>query len=476
MGLFKKKSDPAATPAPAESAPPTLARRSAHRHSTIKSGRTIGEQRERLETANERLAARQKDKRRQRWRVAIVSAGFILLALAGGIVYFEFFYEDGEPQPTTVEEITYTPTVEVIDEDATATSGMKSSGKNLLIMVSISLAVAFLYFIITPLSLSNPTELLARTSPTFYDVLIALFGGFAGILEQCRKDKGTVFSGVAIATALMPPLCTAGYGLACGEISYFLGALYLFVINCTFIMLATYVGVKYFRFRPTEYQDEAIGKRTKRLTTALIIIFIIPSIWSAVLFIQRNNFEVNAISFSEHRSTYGKSILYDYRIDHKENTTLTLFFTGETLSERDKEELYSVAAEYNIGKEQIRIRDYSIEEKSDMNAFKDIYEKKESIISAKEQEIVLLKNELERIRNNELEYDKISKEIFSIKSSVHEVSITTGHSFNRDSLSGNAVISVVVDSADSISISELEELKQWLKIRLDTETIDVTQR
>ena len=353
---------------------------------------------------------------------------------------------------------------------------MKSSGKNLLVMVSISLAVAFLYFLITPLSLSNPTELLARTSPTFYDVLIALFGGFAGILEQCRKDKGTVFSGVAIATALMPPLCTAGYGLACREFSYFLGALYLFVINCTFIMLATYAGVKYFRFRPTEYQDEAIGKRTKRLTSALIIIFIIPSIWSAVLLIQQNNFDVNATTFAEHRSTYGKSILYDYKIDHKENTTLTLFFTGEALNDRDKEELYSVASEYDIDKEQIQIRDYSAQEQSDMNAFKDIYEKKESIISAKEQEIVLLKNELEKIKNNELEYDKISKEIFSIKSSVQNVIITKGQSFNRDSTSGNAVISIVVDSADSISISELEELKQWLKIRLDTETIDVTQR
>ena len=353
---------------------------------------------------------------------------------------------------------------------------MKSSGKNLLVMVSISLAVAFLYFLITPLSLSNPTELLARTSPTFYDVLIALFGGFAGILEQCRKDKGTVFSGVAIATALMPPLCTAGYGLACREFSYFLGALYLFVINCTFIMLATYAGVKYFRFRPTEYQDEAIGKRTKRLTSALIIIFIIPSIWSAVLLIQQNNFDVNATTFAEHRSTYGKSVLYDYKIDHKENTTLTLFFTGEALSDRDKDELYSVASEYDIEKEQIQIRDYSAQDQSDMNAFKDIYEKKENIISAKEQEIVLLKNELEKIKNNELEYDKISKEIFSIKSSVQNVSITKGQSFNRDSTSGNAVISIVVYSSDSISISELEELKQWLKIRLDTETIDVTQR
>ncbi|MBQ9723638.1 MAG: TIGR00341 family protein [Bacteroidales bacterium] len=350
---------------------------------------------------------------------------------------------------------------------------MKSSGKNLLIMVSISLAVAFIYFIITPLSLSNPTELLARTSPTFYDVLIALFGGFAGILEQCRKDKGTVFSGVAIATALMPPLCTAGYGLACGEFSYFLGALYLFVINCTFIMLATYAGVKYFRFRPTEYQDETIGKRTKRLTTALIIIFIIPSIWSAVLLIQQNNFEVNATSFAEHRSTYGKSILYDYKIDHNDNTSLTLFFTGEALSERDKDELYSVAAEYDINKEQIQIRDYALEDKSDMNAFKDIYEKKESIISAKEQEIVLLKNELEKIKSNELEYDKISKEIFSIKSSVSGISITKGHIYNRDSTSRRDVISVVVSSLDSIDTGELEELREWLKVRMDTEVIEI---
>lgn len=353
---------------------------------------------------------------------------------------------------------------------------MKSSGKNLLVMVSISLVVAFLYFLITPLSLSNPTELLARTSPTFYDVLIALFGGFAGILEQCRKDKGTVFSGVAIATALMPPLCTAGYGLACGEFSYFLGALYLFVINCTFIMLATYAGVKYFRFRPTEFQDEKIGKRTKRLTTALIIIFIIPSIWSAVMLIRQNNFEVNAVSFAEHRNTYGKSILYDYKIDHNDNTSLTLFFTGETLSERDKDELYSVAAEYDIEKEQIQIRDYSMEEKSGMDAFKDIYEKKESIISAKEQEIVLLKNELDRIKSNELEYDNLSKEIFSIKSSVTDVTITKGYSFNRDSNADNEIIFVSVSSADSIATSELDELREWLKVRLNTDAVEVSQR
>ena len=125
MGLLKKKTK-TTTPVPAEPAPPTLARRSANRHSTIKSGRTIGEQREHLETANERMAARQKDKRRQRWRVFIVSSAFILFAVAGTIVYFEFFHEDDRSRPVVTEASTYSPTIEVVDEDATAASGITS--------------------------------------------------------------------------------------------------------------------------------------------------------------------------------------------------------------------------------------------------------------------------------------------------------------------------------------------------------------
>ena len=168
---------------------------------------------------------------------------------------------------------------------------MKQAGKNLLVMVSISLVVSLVYFLITPLSLSNPTELLARTRPTIFDVMIALFGGFAGIFEQCRKEKGTVFAGVAIATALMPPLCTAGFGLASGNLSCFLGALYLFCINCLFITLATYFLVKYFRFKKTEYADQGFGLRTQRITSLLIAIFLVPSVWSAVVLVKQNNFD-----------------------------------------------------------------------------------------------------------------------------------------------------------------------------------------
>ena len=156
---------------------------------------------------------------------------------------------------------------------------LKSSLKNILIMMGISLVASFAYFLITPLNLSNPTELLARTNPTIYDVLIALFGGFAGIFELARKEKGTVFAGVAIATALMPPLCTAGFGLANGNLVYFIGALYLFAINCIFIILATYIAVKYMKFEQYEYKDAKAGKRAKRLITVFTVIVIVPSIW-----------------------------------------------------------------------------------------------------------------------------------------------------------------------------------------------------
>lgn len=139
---------------------------------------------------------------------------------------------------------------------------LKKSLKNLLVMTLISLLVSSLYFFVTPLS-DAQSELLARTRPTIFDVLIASFGGFAGIVASSRKqEKTTVVSGVAIATALMPPLCTAGYGLGTGQINYFLGAFYLFFINSFFIALATFLIIKYLEFPEKEYMDENRRKKS----------------------------------------------------------------------------------------------------------------------------------------------------------------------------------------------------------------------
>ena len=121
---------------------------------------------------------------------------------------------------------------------------VKDSLKNFLVMVLISILSSTLFYLLSPLQLEHQTELLARTNPTLYDAFIALFGGFAGILENSRKEKGgTVIPGVAIATALMPPLCTVGYGIAHLAPKFILGAFYLFIINSVFITLATVVTV-----------------------------------------------------------------------------------------------------------------------------------------------------------------------------------------------------------------------------------------
>ena len=349
---------------------------------------------------------------------------------------------------------------------------MKSSGKNLIIMVCISLAASFLYFMITPLSLLNPTELLARTNPTIYDVLIALFGGFAGIFEQCRKEKGTVFSGVAIATALMPPLCTAGFGLANGNFSWFLGALYLFVINCLFIMLATYFSVKYFRFRQAEFEDVATARKTKRISSLLIILFIVPSIWSAVILIRQNNFEEKALAFIEHTKAYGKSIIYDYKIDHTDGSKLILFFTGDPLADSAKENIYINASKYDINKEQIQINDHTnTDNRNDIEIVKDIYDKMGREISERDADIKRLEEELKASKAVDIPYIQITREIINSYPQIQEVHITQGASVKSDSLAIHQSIMVMVKTDTFMMEEDSLKLGNWLKIRLNNDNL-----
>ena len=350
---------------------------------------------------------------------------------------------------------------------------VKSSGKNLLVMVVISLTASFLYFLITPLSLSNPTELLARTNPTIYDVLIALFGGFAGIFEQCRKEKGTVFAGVAIATALMPPLCTAGFGLASGNFGYFFGAMYLFFINCLFIMLATYISTKYFKFRQTEFSDISTGRKTKRIITMLIVLFIVPSIWSAVILINQNRFEDSAIAFIEHSKSYGKSIIYDYKIDHTEGSKIELSFVGEPLDDSTKGNIYNTAARYGISKEQLIINDHTTTESvNEMELVKDIYDRMEREISTRDAEIARLKTELNNSQQEKLPCKQLAQEIASNYPTVYEVYIARGEGVKvNDNQQGTTSVVAIIYTTKDIDTQTQERLESWLKIRINEQNI-----
>lgn len=352
---------------------------------------------------------------------------------------------------------------------------MKQAGKNLLVMVSISLVVSFIYFIITPLSLSNPTELLARTRPTIFDVLIALFGGFAGIFEQCRKEKGTVFAGVAIATALMPPLCTAGFSLATGNFSSFLGAIYLFSINCLFITLATYFLVRYFGFKKAEYSDASFGLKTQRVTTILIILFLVPSIWSAVVLVKQTNFEKHASDFVETHRSIGNSVIYDYKIEHEDGSILKVFMTGETLSASGKSNLYAYAKEYGIKEEQIIIREYTTQNstKDSDTVFKGIYERLGSKIDKHEQTIEDLRLQLEKAKKEELPYIQLANEISATYPEVKHVYMGQGAHISLDSLVTTPCVMVEIKTDSLMNDSDFAQLKRWIQVRLQVENVEV---
>lgn len=352
---------------------------------------------------------------------------------------------------------------------------MKQAGKNLLVMVSISLVVSFIYFVITPLNLSNPTELLARTRPTTFDVIIALFGGFAGIFEQCRKEKGTVFAGVAIATALMPPLCTAGFSIATGNFSSFLGAIYLFSINCLFITLATYFLVRYFGFKKAEYSDASFGLKTQRVTTILIILFLVPSIWSAVILVKQTNFEKHASDFVETHRSIGNSVIYDYKIEHEDGSILKVFMTGETLSASGKSNLYAYAKEYGIKEEQIIIREYTTQNstKESDTVFKGIYERLGSKIDKHEQTIEDLRLQLEQAKKEELPYIQLANEISATYPEVKHVYMGHGAHISLDSLVTTPCVMVEIKTDSLMSDYDFAQLKRWIQVRLQVESVEV---
>ena len=229
---------------------------------------------------------------------------------------------------------------------------MKNALKNFFIMVAISIVVASLYFLVSPLKLNNPTELLARTRPTIYDVLIALFGGVAGMMEHTRKERGTVLSGVAIATALMPPLCTLGYGIARLSLTYILGAAYLFLINSFFIALATFFMAKFLGFESVA--DEYHLRRNRRIVTAVLLVMLIPSISSAIGTIRDNNFATNAERFVQANKTIGSSYIFDHQVNLSgRSQTLEIYLAGEALDYTTKQVLIKSAQSYGLHSDQI---------------------------------------------------------------------------------------------------------------------------
>lgn len=357
------------------------------------------------------------------------------------------------------------------------TAFLKTSFKNLLVMVIISIFASGLYFLVSPLELENPTELLARTNPTIYDVLIALFGGFAGIIEISRKDKGTVISGVAIATALMPPLCTAGFGLATGSLKYFLGALYLFSINGIFIAIATFIAVKYLQFPMTTFSDPAKERKVSRWIAAIVLVIIIPSVYTAIVMVRENNFNHTAKEFIAANKELSRSYIYDYSIDHRSKPPkIELYIAGDALGEEELNMIYRSAHSFGFTDNQIAvIQNAAVDQNAmtDRVAIQSIYERSDMEIQKRDRIIDTLKKEL---GTYSLPYSSITNELLAQYPSIKSVTLTKGYTIRTDSLNRKSEEIIVILNADkAISGENLDKLRKWLAARLDFANIKLIQ-
>lgn len=208
---------------------------------------------------------------------------------------------------------------------------MKRSFRNLMMAALFSIATSCIYFLISPVN-EGHSELLARTSPTIYDVFIGFFGGAAGILAIGSRMKGNVLPGVAIATALMPPLCTVGYGLATWQLNYFFGALFLFFINSVFIACATTIGVKLMHYHIKDFSNPRRARRVRRLVYAIAIITMIPACWLTYRMYKQTSFSNNCDRFVEQQFRFdGTQVLRSEAVMSKGKKTLTVNLVGRIL-------------------------------------------------------------------------------------------------------------------------------------------------
>ena len=256
---------------------------------------------------------------------------------------------------------------------------IKQSLEVLLTQVLVSLLVSTLYFWISPLSYAS-SELIARTSPTIWDVLIAIAGGIAGVIGSRKKEANNIVPGVAIATALMPPICTAGYGLANGNVRFLFGALYLFSINCVFIMLTNIVGTKIMMKKSALSSFKELNIKMKIGLISLIVLLVLPASYSAVTLTMNEKRKQEIKQFVGKEFSNYTVINQVYKSKKNE---LVLTVVGDPISEEELETLHQKQASYGIQSVQLKVNQVQNSPTLDSEATKEFYENIDKYIDQK---------------------------------------------------------------------------------------------
>lgn len=362
---------------------------------------------------------------------------------------------------------------------------LKRSLINLAVMIGLSLATSFTFFLI-PLFREETPELLARTAPDVRDVFIAIAGGLALIIALSRRTKQTnTIAGVAIATALMPPLCTAGYGLATMNLPYFFGAMFLFSINAIFIALATFVIVKYLKFPMVKYINSAKRKRIASMASFIALIVLAGSIYMFFNLFKQNQFTQAAHKLIKDIKKSGISIIdeRDRNIDYQ-SKSIKLVVYGNKLKQSDIKSWKEKLPEYGLKGVDLRIfqgRDDS-DIRNEVKTLTDLYTDNQRIISSrdqsikeKEDKIKLLQAEISKYLTEQIPFIQISKEAQINYTGLAEISYSKQVTTNFKSIDTINVFNTKwYDSVPNTAVQEIQ-LQKWLKTRLNLDTLVVTK-
>ena len=366
---------------------------------------------------------------------------------------------------------------------------LKRSLINLAIMISLSLITAFLFFWLFPLS-EDTSELLGRVRPDIRDVLIAFFGGLALIIA--RTKKGTIASvifGVAIATALMPPLCTAGYGLAKGNLIYFGGAMYLFTINTIFIALATFVVLKLLRFPMLKYVNSKKRQFISRMATLLAVVVMVPAVWTFLNVLAESNFNRDARDFVANElatlphSDYLKSnAIYNY-VD-SENSFIELNTFGlDEIPESTIAILQNRLKDYNaLGNTLLKVNQNKNKNLDNLRYMEELRTRDSLDLLSQTEKINFLENkvrQLSKLEKNYIAFEELAQEVKVNYETIESLSYANVISSNFRKMDTLSVFTIKwVDSLtkEETRKKDKDKLEKWLKIKLNLDTLVVAER
>ncbi len=361
---------------------------------------------------------------------------------------------------------------------------LRRSLVNLGVMVVLSVLTAYLYFLASPIKEATP-ELVARTYPTILDVLVAIFGGTALIIAKTKKGAiASVIMGVAIATALMPPLCTVGYGLAIGNWEYAGGALYLFSINSVFIALSTFVVSKLLRFPLVKYANSRRRKNTARLASLIAILVMIPSIILFVNLLSEQVFLSKTKDFVQKVIKYPGTEVVKFSQDYK-TKIVDIYLIGKPVPQEEidqwtaeiksEKELENTILRVHQGTDQSSEMAERLSSEVKAGILEDLYLRNQEVVENKDARIRLLEQELMRYRREGIPFETVSKEAKINYKNIEEMSYANNIVTNFSKIDTVPTFNVRWDKSLSKNVreNEMKKLREWLAVRLSLDTLTV---